>query len=107
MKNCFPRGKQPLSIKGFAPHQLQLHFIFVFLFTLFCSTISAQRTITGQVTSGDSTLAGVSVHVKGTQTTTQTDAGGNFSIDASSNATLVFSFVGYVAVEEKVSGRSS
>lgn len=51
-------------------------------------------------------LAGVSVSIKGTRTTVQTDANGNFSIDAPENATLVFTIVGYQRQEVKVSGQS-
>jgi TonB-linked SusC/RagA family outer membrane protein len=102
----FPKGKEPLSIKGSLPNQMKLRVIFVFLFSLFSSFIFAQRTVTGQVTSGDTALAGVTVQVKGTQATTQTDADGKFSISASPNATLVFSFVGYGIVEEKLGNRT-
>ena len=56
-------------------------------------------------TSGEP-LAGVSVTVKGGTTGTSTDANGNFSLDVASNATLVFSFVGYTTKEIPVSGRS-
>jgi TonB-linked SusC/RagA family outer membrane protein len=106
MKICFPTGKEPLSIKGSLPNQMKLRVIFVFLFSLFSSFIFAQRTVTGQVTSGDTALAGVTVQVKGTQATTQTDADGKFSISASPNATLVFTFVGYGSIEEKLGNRT-
>lgn len=106
MKNCLSFGKGFLSSRGFPHHQMKLRFIFAFVFTLFSSFIFAQRVITGQVTSGDSTLAGVSVQVKGTAMSTQTDSKGNFSIAASSNGTLIFSFVGFANGEEKVAGRS-
>jgi TonB-dependent SusC/RagA subfamily outer membrane receptor len=57
--------------------------------------------VRGQVTDeGGNGLPGVNVLVKGTNTGTSTDAGGNFSISVpDNNAVLVFSFIGYVPEE--------
>ena len=44
-------------------------------------------------------LIGVTVRVKGTQRGTVTDINGNYSIQASKNQTLVFSYVGFKATE--------
>lgn len=44
-------------------------------------------------------LIGVTVRVKGTQVGTTTDINGNYSIKASKNQTLTFSYVGYKATE--------
>ena len=44
-------------------------------------------------------LIGVTVRVKGTQVGTTTDINGNYSIKASKNQTLTFSYVGYKAME--------
>ncbi|MEJ7767609.1 MAG: SusC/RagA family TonB-linked outer membrane protein [Chitinophagaceae bacterium] len=106
MKNCLPAGKVPLSGTGFVLRRLKLSFVFIFLFSLFSSFLFAQKTITGQAMSGDSVLAGVSVQVRGSVMTTQTDSKGNFSIVAPANGTLIFSFVGFANTEEKVAGRS-
>ncbi len=84
------------------------------LFTLCFLLLSAgfalgqTRNISGRVTSSDdgSNLETVTVTVKGTSTATVTDANGNYSINASSNQTLVFTFVGYATVEESVGNRS-
>ena len=59
------------------------------------------RKVSGRVTdSGDGTgVPGASVLIKGTTTGVATDANGNFSMDVSSNATLVVSFVGYKTQE--------
>ena len=63
--------------------------------------------ITGTVVdSSGAGLSSVSVAVKGTKNGTSTDAGGNFSITASDNATLVFSSLGYAMQEVAVNGRS-
>src|SRR5690348_14967619 len=59
--------------------------------------VSAQsKLITGVVKDGSgSTLPGVGVVLKGTTTGTVTDADGVFSISASREDVLVFSFIGY------------
>jgi TonB-dependent SusC/RagA subfamily outer membrane receptor len=51
------------------------------------------RDATGQM------LAGVNIMIKGTQTGTQTDVNGKFSIDANLGDILVFSYLGYVKKE--------
>eukprot|EP00388_Colpodella_angusta_P024714 GDKJ01065089.1.p1 GENE.GDKJ01065089.1~~GDKJ01065089.1.p1 ORF type:complete len:1012 (+),score=137.94 GDKJ01065089.1:1109-4144(+) len=71
--------------------------------TMFVSmSMNAQdRTVTGKVTeSGDASgLPGVSVAVKGTNRGTQTDVNGTYKISVPSNATLIFSFVGFTKQE--------
>lgn len=73
------------------------------------TTAVADRTITGRVTDEtNSGLPGVSVIVKGTQRGTVTDSDGRYRLDVPNNdATLVFSFVGYLAQEVKVGAQSS
>lgn len=62
-----------------------------------------QQTITGKVTDGEGLpLPGVNVVVQGTNTGTQTDFDGNYSIQASQGEVLVFSFVGFETVEYTV-----
>jgi TonB-linked SusC/RagA family outer membrane protein len=61
------------------------------------------KEVTGRVTdnrSGDP-LAGVTVQVKGTTTSTQTNTDGFFFLTAPADATIVFSFVGYKSQEVK------
>jgi TonB-linked SusC/RagA family outer membrane protein len=78
---------------------------------LFSFSASAQNKIkvTGTVT--DTTghvLTGVAVRVQGTQGGTTTDAQGNFSLNvADANATLVFTYIGYIAQETPLNGRTS
>lgn len=71
------------------------------------SFIKAQ-TITGTVseTSGKP-LEGVSITIKGAEGGTTTDASGKYTIRASSNATLIFSFVGFINQDVAVDGRST
>jgi TonB-linked SusC/RagA family outer membrane protein len=66
-------------------------------------------TIKGRVTDGGdkTTIPSVSVLVKGTQTATQTDATGAYSISAPANATLVFTYIGYTTQELAVANRTT
>ena len=79
-------------------------------FTVLLSWQFAQaqgRAISGKVfdTSG-SPLPGVSVTVKGTSQGAITDAAGKFSTQAANNTTLVFSYIGYKAVEINVGNKN-
>jgi len=66
-----------------------------------------QATVTGTVTDEQGTpLPGTSVVEKGTTNGTQTDFDGNFTLEVDSNATLVFSYIGFKAQEISVSGNS-
>jgi TonB-linked SusC/RagA family outer membrane protein len=67
----------------------------------------ANVTVTGKVTdhTNGQTLPGVSVKVKGSDVGTVTNIDGVFSIQAPDDATLVFSYVGYNAVEVAVKGK--
>jgi TonB-linked SusC/RagA family outer membrane protein len=66
-------------------------------------------TVTGKVTSAASgePLPGVNIRVKGTTVGTTTDVDGNYSIEAPSDATLMFSFVGYQEKTIPVRGRNT
>lgn len=66
-------------------------------------------TVKGKVVDGgDKTpLPGVTILIKGTQNGTQTDENGNYSISAPANATLVFNFVGYTALEQAVNNQTT
>ncbi|AWA28714.1 SusC/RagA family TonB-linked outer membrane protein [Flavobacterium magnum] len=69
---------------------------FAVLFVLFVQFAFAQeRTVSGTVSDNSGLpLPGVSIVVKGTQTGTQTDFDGKFSIQATPTTVLVFSFIG-------------
>ncbi len=82
--------------------------LILLLATCFLSlSVMAQITISGRVSTGDSTLEGVTVSVKNTKIATRTNAAGEFTISAPVNATLVFSSVGFVTQEIKVDNRTS
>ena len=65
--------------------------------------------VTGTVVSAtdNEPLIGATVMVKGTTNGTATDIDGNFSIEAEAGKTLVFSYVGYVSQDVKVSNTTS
>ena len=73
-----------------------------FIIIALCSQ-AQERTISGAVISGDNKtpLNGVTVRVKGTNRTAQTDANGLFSIKVNAGETLQFSYVGHEPVEIK------
>jgi len=81
------------------------------VFTLFlsCYAYSQSTTVTGTVISADDTMAlpGVNVVVKGTTNGTVTDFDGNYSINVQdTNATLVFSYIGFTVQEIPINGQS-
>ncbi len=82
-----------------------------FLLLVFASgAIAAQERITGAVISGDDgmPLAGASVVVAGTTTGTTTDFDGNYVLEnVASNATLSFSYIGFVGVQIPLNGSTS
>jgi len=79
---------------------------------LFCFSalqiVAQDRTITGKVASSEdgSALPGVSVMVKGTPQGTTTANDGSYKIGVGSNATIVFSFVGFTSREVRVGTQS-
>jgi len=84
------------------PKLWQLALVCIFSFV----TLQAQaQIITGTVSDNTGPLPGVSVVVKGTSIGAVSDFDGNYSINASNNATLVFSYVGYTTKEIKVNGQ--
>lgn len=69
---------------------------------------TALLTVTGKVTDKDlHPMQGVSVTIKGTERGTATGQNGEFMIpDVDPRASLVFSFVGYITVTEKVNAKA-
>lgn len=82
----------------------------VLLLSLFlCSFLSfAQKTVTGKITDGETGtgLPGATILIKGSTKGTSANADGNYSIDVPAGATLVFSSIGYVSVEEAVANKT-
>lgn len=67
-------------------------------------SFAQQRTISGTVSDESGPLPGVNVIIKGTNTGTQTDFDGKYSIQASTGDVLVFSYVGMNTTEITVGG---
>jgi len=86
---------------------LQLSAAFLLLFS--SAIFAQQRKIKGVVISPESNapLPGVTIKIKGTSSAYQTDASGNFSIDAKTGDVLQFSYVGYNDYEVTVSSNTS
>ncbi|HEY4206133.1 MAG TPA: TonB-dependent receptor [Puia sp.] len=66
-------------------------------------------TVTGKVVASqnDSTMAGVTVRVKGGNTSAMTAADGSFAIKAGPNAVLIFSNIGFSTQEVPISNRTT
>lgn len=82
---------------------------FLVVFGVCLTTWAQDRLITGKVTSSadNSVLPGVSIVVKGTSKGTTTDANGEFKVNAPNNATLIFSYIGYLRQEVKVGSNNT
>lgn len=80
----------------------------VVLLILGVGSLWGQTTVTGTVISEDGRdpLPGVSILVKGKSKGTVTDVNGQFSITATEDEVLVFSFVGYTTQEVQVGNKS-
>ncbi|HCB00165.1 MAG TPA: SusC/RagA family protein, partial [Porphyromonadaceae bacterium] len=90
---------------------MKLKTILILCFLLFLVGLSAQQpiTVSGTVTEGATgdPAIGVTVLVKGTTNGTVTGIGGDYTLsNVPANATLMFSYIGMLTVEESVNGRS-
>ncbi|QIH35708.1 SusC/RagA family TonB-linked outer membrane protein [Sphingobacterium sp. DR205] len=80
------------------------------VYTLLIGVVYAQnRQVRGKVTSASdgTAIQGASVFVQGSSLATQTDGSGNYSINAASGATLVFSYVGYQRLSVTIGNRTT
>lgn len=84
-------------------------FLLVFLFfSIHFAAFAQNALVTGTVTDNTgSPLPGVNVVLTGTTTGTITDVDGKFSLDAPSDGTLSFNFIGFATQSIKIDGRSS
>ncbi|MFC0775966.1 SusC/RagA family TonB-linked outer membrane protein [Terrimonas alba] len=104
--NCLPTNEKGVVAPPRKHKQAPL-MLCLFLFSFLSLSAFAQITVTGRVTSGDTSLADVTVQVKGESTGTSTNAEGRFSITAPAKATLVFSHVNYGSTEIAVNSRTT
>lgn len=104
MKQCLPNREEKLPCQtNLGQLCLARRLLFISLFSFLSFFAFSQQRVTGKVAACDSALAGDKVQVKGGSVATQTDAEGNFSIDAPANGTLVVSSIGFAPQEVKVS----
>jgi len=86
----------------------KLERLFLMGLLFYSLNLAAQdRAVTGKVTNQGEPLFGVTVTIKGTKRSTQTNANGNFTITASSADVLQFSSVGFTTKEIRVGESSS
>ncbi|MDX2305160.1 MAG: SusC/RagA family TonB-linked outer membrane protein [Microscillaceae bacterium] len=87
----------------------KLLLITILCFTALGGVLAQNRTLNGRVTDQDTGqgLPGVNVFIKGTTTGTVTDVDGNYSIQVSEGAVLVFQAVGLTTLEQTVGAQSS
>lgn len=89
---------------GVSPTVKQMLLLLVFAC---CGLFAAAQTIRGNITDpGGKPLAGATVQVKGSNKAVTADSLGQYIIEASSYATLIFTHVGYNTQEVAVSGRN-
>lgn len=86
----------------------KLLFFLVFVFLLSTNIVKAQNgVVNGTVVDPNGVpLPGVNIVEKGTNNGASTDFDGKYSIEVSSSATLVFTYVGFVTKEEAVNSRT-
>src|SRR6478672_6844104 len=69
--------------------------------------LAQEKIVSGRVTSdGGNPMSGVTVTVKGTSSVTTTNTNGDFTIRASNNQSLIFSYVDYTSREVPVGNRT-
>ena len=87
---------------------MRMPLMMLFLLCLFPMGAMAQGTVKGTVIDeAGEPIIGATVQVQGAKTGAVTDFDGNFSVEASSNATLLISYVGYVTETVNVQGRNN
>ncbi|HMF72424.1 MAG TPA: SusC/RagA family TonB-linked outer membrane protein [Flavitalea sp.] len=104
MIHCLPNLKFILPARAILKNR---RLFFMICLTFLFTNLYAQTSITGRVMSGDTALSGVTVAVKGTATTTQTNDAGRYNLSAPGNAVLIFSYVGYAIQEVPVNNRTT
>lgn len=87
---------------------VRMFFLSLFIVLLSDNSFGQALIVKGKVSSMDGPLPGVSVRIKDTNTGVATDANGEYTIQVnSSNAILIYSFIGFLTEEEPVNGRTT
>ncbi len=88
-------------------NQKTLKGLMMFLFGFITTVFYAQQTVSGIVTEPLGPLPGVNILVKGTQNGTTTDFDGRYTLsNVAEDATLVFSYIGFLTKEVPVAGQT-
>lgn len=107
MGHCLPKRRN-IYLAGIFNKKRVKVFFFLFFLSFSFQFLSAQNgVIKGRVTAGDTALSNITVQVKGTTKSTQTNNDGEYTIAAAPNATLVFTSVGYAPQEVRVNNQAS
>lgn len=90
-------------------HVRSMKRLLLILFAVICgqAALAQNVTVKGVVNAGDTGLAAVTVQQKGGTLGTQTGSDGSFTITVPGNAVLVFTSVGFAAVEIPVNNRTT
>lgn len=110
LKNKLILTKKNQKMKKFLQEKRGALFLIkaLVLYLGFCSQAMAQQMIQGKVTDAtNQPIIGASIVVKGTNNGTSTDIDGQYSINAKTNATLVFSYVGFKTKEVVVTNQKT
>ncbi|GAA4322666.1 TonB-dependent receptor [Mucilaginibacter gynuensis] len=93
----------------FIKNSKYLRICLILIFTVFTlsQSFAQSKRITGKVSDDGGPTPSASVLIKGTNTGVTTDASGSYSINASPDDVLVFSFVGYAAQEITVGNKTT
>lgn len=84
-----------------------LNYLFFLITFLLFSFAAFSQTVSGVVTDGSKPISNVTVHVRGTSRSAQTDDAGKYNIIASGNDVLIFTSVGYLKQELAVNGKQT
>ncbi len=82
--------------------------LFLILFASSLASLKAQDiAVSGVISDSDGVLPGVNVLIKGTTIGASSDFDGKYTIDAPTNGTLVFSYLGYATKEVPINGQNT
>ncbi|MEX2232958.1 MAG: TonB-dependent receptor [Cyclobacteriaceae bacterium] len=101
------RKKLPFSNQIISQHAAWVFLVMIMIQIPQNTFSQGQMTISGKVTSKEDgkPIPGVNIVIKDTSTGTATDVDGNYTIVASGDATLIFTFIGFAKDEVSVNSR--
>ena len=106
MNKLYNQGKEIMRKR--LPHYSTLLLLIAIFLTVTSTVFAQSKSIVGVVTDEtNQTVPGVSISVKCTKTSTQTDGNGRFKIQVLSTDQLVFNYVGYASQTITVGNRTT